>query len=267
MPLDIVIFGVIAVFLIFRFLGVLGQNDKDDGRPRRDSFGAYRKHVEAEKARRAELQATKTATKREQAKRAAAKISDVGVKEAKSGLPSNLNAKHETSPASSPDSMSDKAFLEGAKGAFAMILEAYADGDRARLTSLIAKGELLSSMVEEIAKREKSGHRLAISLHEIMESKITRRDSDASYEYITVEFVSKQCHLEFDKDNKLVDGDPDVEEVLTDSWTFHQPYSSDDPTWFLCATRSSKKARRASRSVSKGVSKKSSKNIASRKTG
>ena len=262
MPLDIVIFGVIAVFLIFRFLGVLGRNDKDDGRPRGDSFGAYRKHIESEKARRAALQATKGAAKQEQAKRANGKaINTSVVKDAKSGASEPIGAKgvaSENPQTSHADAMGDKAFLEGANGAFAMILEAYSNADKARLSTLIAKGALLSGMLAEIAKREKSGHNLAISLHEIMESKISGRSSDDHYDYITVEFVSKQCHLVFDKDNKLVDGDPDVEEVLTDAWTFHQPYSSNDPTWFLCATVS-KGAGRAGRAASKRVSKKTSK--------
>ncbi len=265
MPLDIVIFGVIAVFLIFRFLGVLGQDDKDDGRPRRDSFGDYRKRVEADKARRADQRPAKIV-----AKQGADKTSSVTVPKArdavrsagaKDGLqdslqkPLDAKASIDASQASDQASMDDKAFLEGAKAAFAMILEAYSDGDVARLSSLIARGELLSGMLEDVAKREKAGNRLAISLHEIMESKITGRGSDAGYEYITVDFVSKQCHLEFDKDNKLIDGDPDVEEDLTDSWTFRQPHGSPDPTWFLCATRS-KGAGRAGRNASKKPSKK-----------
>ena len=97
---------------------------------------------------------------------------------------------------------------------------------------------MLPTMVAAIAEREKKGHRLAISLHEIISSKIIERSSNNEFEHVTVEFVSKQCHLEFDKDNKLVDGDPDVEETLTDLWTFRQALVSDDPTWFLCETRS-----------------------------
>ncbi len=211
MPLDIVIFGVIAVILIFRFLGVLGQNDKDDGRPRRDAFGDYRKSVEKKQALHEEAR-----VQREEKKVHLEKREDAG------GAAVSIN---------------DKAFLEGAKAAFAMTLESYSTGDQERLKALLDK-EMFAHMKGEIEKRQKAEERLEISLLEIVEARISERTQDERFEQIAVIFTSKQCHLLFDKDNKLIEGDPDEEELLCDLWTFRQNLASQDPTWFLYATRS-----------------------------
>lgn len=252
MPLDVVIFGVIAVILIFRFLGVLGQNDKNDGRPRKDSFGAYRKHIEERRAQRKASSASLRNARSNDKQGSATSSTGAKVEQKVTQLPlkaKQQEAKGEIQAAArsndSADTIRDKAFTEGAKSAFAMILEAYSNGDEARLASLLDKEKMLPTMVAAIAEREKKGHRLAISLHEIISSKIIERSSNNEFENITVEFVSKQCHLEFDKDNKLVDGDPDVEETLTDLWTFRQALVSDDPTWFLCETRSKRDSKAA----------------------
>ncbi len=219
MPLDIVIFGVIAVVLIFRFLGVLGQNDKGDGRPRRDAFGNYRKSVEQKQARREEERAQR---EEESVQRGEKKV---------------RLEKREEAGGTAAVTMSDKAFLEGAKAAFAMTLESYAAADQERLKALLDK-EMFARMKEEIEKRQKAEERLEISLLEIVEARISERAQDERFEQIAVTFTSKQCHLLFDKDNKLIEGDPDEEELLCDLWTFRQNIASQDPTWFLYATRS-----------------------------
>ena len=220
MPLDIVIFGVIAVILIFRFLGVLGQNDKNDGRPRRDSFGDYRKAAKAAKEKRARLE-------EERAQRG----------EARGEKKVHLVEKQKETEGEA--TLSDKAFLEGAKSAFAMILEGYAAGDLDMLKALLDK-EMLARMKDEIEKRHKAEERLEISLLEIVDARISESKQDEHFEQVAVTFTSKQCHLLFDKDNKLIEGDPDEEELLCDLWTFRQALSSQNPTWFLCATRSQK---------------------------
>ena len=240
MPLDIVIFGVIAVVLIFRFLGVLGQNDKNDGRRRRDTFGNYRKSVEESRARREKERARrverveKAGTKSAVAQRVSAQVE-----------PEKVSSKKVSSESSSESSsLQDKAFLEGAKAAFAMILEAYAAGDQHNLKALL-ETEMLARMKEDVEKRQKSEERLEISLLEIVDARIEERTQDERFEQIAVAFTSKQCHLLFDKDNKLIEGDPDDEELLCDLWTFRQNLASQDPTWFLCATRSQSTPKKA----------------------
>ncbi len=242
MPLDIVIFGVIAVILIFRFLGVLGQNDKNDGRPRRDTFGNYRSAVEEKKARREEERARR-AEERGTKKTHLTERERAGYKATSTATPAPPPAATQKvtpaagNPTSDVASLSDKAFLEGAKGAFVMILEAYAAGDLPKLKALLEK-DMFARMKEEIDKRQNAEERLEISLHEIVDAHIEERSQEEHHEQIAVSFASKQCHLLFDKDNKLIEGDPDEEDLLRDLWTFRQNLASQDPTWFLCATRS-----------------------------
>ncbi len=258
MPLDIVIFGVIAVILIFRFLGVLGQNDKDDGRPRRDAFGNYRKSVDEQRARRAEKRTGRQVGRQQQQVERRTEKSAEEDAMTKSAVAQHPDARNEptTEPAATPAvTLGDKAFLEGAKAAFAMILEAYATSDREKLKVLLDK-EMFARMSDEIDKRQNAEERLEISLLEIVDAQISKRKQDEHYEQIAVTFTSKQCHLFFNKDNKLIDGDPDEEELLCDRWTFRQDLASSDPTWFLCATRSQAVTKKSlNKSLNKPLSK------------
>ena len=254
MPLDIVIFGVIAVILIFRFLGVLGQNDKSDGRPRRDAFGKHKKYLDEKQARREKEHAQRE--KNREKSRAGGRVEST-VKQSVAARPSAQmsnkvydEVSDKTLETGDAVTLSDKAFLEGAKAAFAMILEAYAAGDQANLKALLDK-EMLARMNDEIEKRQKAEERLEISLLEIVEARIAERAQDEHFEQIAVSFTSKQCHLLFDKDNKLIEGDPDEEELLHDLWTFRQNLASQEATWFLCSTRSQD----APKSVSKAKTK------------
>ena len=253
MPLDIVIFGVIAVILIFRFLGVLGQNDKKDGRPRRDAFGEHKKYLDEKQARREEERAQREKSRVES--RVESNVKSVAARpSAQMSNKVSNEVSDKTLATGDAATLSDKAFLEGAKAAFAMILEAYAAGDQANLKALLDK-EMFARMKDEIEKRQNAEERLEISLLEIVETRIAERAQDEHFEQITVGFTSKQCHLLFDKDNKLIEGDPDEEELLHDLWTFRQNLASREATWFLCSTRSQDAPKSAPKSASKAKTK------------
>ena len=51
-------------------------------------------------------------------------------------------------------------------------------------------------------------------------------------------FESEQINIIKDPDGKIVDGDPEHIESVTDIWSFEHDLSSLDPNWLLVATRS-----------------------------
>ena len=128
-----------------------------------------------------------------------------------------------------------KTFLEGAKGAYEMIVTAYAAGDRNMLRNLLAR-DVLESFTDAISEREKRKEQVDTTFVSLDNAKIEDvqiRDNSAQ---ITVAFNSKLITATYDKDKKLIEGNPDKIEDVSDVWTFARDVGSNDPNWRLIAT-------------------------------
>lgn len=134
------------------------------------------------------------------------------------------------------DGFDEKDFLGGAKGAFEMIVQAYAEGDVDTLKSLVA-GPLYGGFVQAIEEREQANETQATTIVTIRSADFTAAELDGTDARVTIEFVSEQVKATRDADGKVIDGDPDRIEVLTDIWTFERDTRSPDPNWELVAAR------------------------------
>jgi predicted lipid-binding transport protein (Tim44 family) len=126
-------------------------------------------------------------------------------------------------------------FLEGAKTAFTIIVQAFASGDRAKLQPLL-NPEVFRSFADAITARERAKETqetriVAVNRAEIAESRV-----EGGTALVTVRFVSDQIVATRGADGALLDGDPDNPVEHTDSWTFSRPVRSPDPNWILVAT-------------------------------
>lgn len=133
-------------------------------------------------------------------------------------------------PAFSPD-----AFLDGAKMAYEMIVTAFADGDRKTLKNLLSR-EVYDGFSGAISDRESRGEQVRSTFVGVESAKITGAELSGHDEHITVRFVSQIISATYDKEDKLVDGDPDQVAEVTDLWTFARDTRSSDPNWKLVAT-------------------------------
>ena len=104
-------------------------------------------------------------------------------------------------------SFDPRHFLSGARSAYEMIVQAFANGDRRALKDLLSS-EVYESFEAVIRDREKH------------EQKTETR------------FVS------IDKAGTIVDGNPDKVADITDVWTFARDTTSRDPNWKLVGTGS-----------------------------
>ena len=130
----------------------------------------------------------------------------------------------------------EKEFLRGARKAFEWIVLAYARGDADALRPLLSP-DLYSSFAAAIQAREEAGETFEINLGSIRTSDLVDIVVAGGNASVTVEFVSEQVKVTRDADAKVIDGDPDRLEVVTDIWTFMRPVESNDPNWQLVATR------------------------------
>jgi predicted lipid-binding transport protein (Tim44 family) len=126
-------------------------------------------------------------------------------------------------------------FVQGARGAFEMIVAAFAQGDAASLRPLLADA-VNDSFVQAIRDRQARRWTLSTTLigirsAEIVEARMQGRDA-----FVTVKFVSEQVNATRDADGAVVEGDPNKVEAITDLWTFTRNTRARDPNWFLAET-------------------------------
>jgi predicted lipid-binding transport protein (Tim44 family) len=127
-------------------------------------------------------------------------------------------------------------FLDGAAGAFGMIVDAFAKGDRPGLKQLLAP-DLYAAFEQAIAAREAAKETLRQDIVTLRELAITEADLRGTVASLTVRFVSDQINSTRDAGGQVVAG-TDVPTETVDIWTFERDLRADDPTWLLVATRS-----------------------------
>jgi predicted lipid-binding transport protein (Tim44 family) len=127
-------------------------------------------------------------------------------------------------------------FLAGAEKAFRMILGSFAAGDRITLRRLLAD-ETYAAFEQAIAAREAAGHTQVSEIRSIEKMAIESAALHASVADVSIRIVSDQVSLTRDKNDAIVVGTEAVTEI-TDLWTFERDLRQSDPTWRLVAARS-----------------------------
>ncbi|MCP4319912.1 MAG: Tim44 domain-containing protein [Hyphomicrobiales bacterium] len=128
-------------------------------------------------------------------------------------------------------------FVVGAKTAYEMIVNAYADGDKKTLKSLLSK-EVYEGFVSAIKERDVRSETIKSSFVGIGKADIVQAEMKGSEANITMRIASQLITATYDKDGKVVDGDPDSVGEVNDVWTFARDTRSRDPNWKLIATES-----------------------------
>ena len=127
------------------------------------------------------------------------------------------------------------AFIEGARSAYRMVLEAFWRGDRDELRHL-CDSEVFESFVDAIAAREAAGETLDNRLVRIEDSSIIDAEYRAPMARITVRFRSDIAAVTRDAEGKVIAGSLNDAIEAIDVWTFVRNVQSTDPDWVLEAT-------------------------------
>ena len=126
-------------------------------------------------------------------------------------------------------------FIDGAKAAYAMILEAFWRGDKAELGQL-CDGDVYESFAAAIDAREAAGETLDNRLIRIEETTIHSATLDGRIARVAVHFVADIATVTRDKDGTVVAGSLDDAIESRDVWTFSRNVDSADPDWLLDET-------------------------------
>ncbi len=212
-PIDLVLFGMIAAFLVLRLRSILGRRNgfEPTSTPVRPGARTPGPVIEG----------------------VAEPAAPVGrpVPDAASNLGQTLSRMRQVDRSFDP-----AHFLAGAEAAFRIIVTDFAAGNRDALRPLLTT-ETFVAFDGVITAREAAGEVQTGEIRGVNEAVIDAASLDGTAAQITVRFVSDQISQTLDRDGKYVSGADAVTE-LRDEWTFVRDLARSDPAWRLAQARS-----------------------------
>jgi predicted lipid-binding transport protein (Tim44 family) len=213
---DIILFALIACFLVLRLRSVLGRRTGNE--QRRDGFIRARAPI-AEKARTIGGPRQGGAVVTPDAK-------PVG------GVATGLDRIRRADPDFDPEH-----FIAGARAAFEIIVGAFARSDKAALRPLLSE-EVYRPFAATIDERAAANETVETRMVQLDSPDVTAAELVGQTARVVVRFVSRQINVIRAGDGSIVDGDPEHPVEKTDYWTFARDVRSTDPNWVLAATGS-----------------------------
>lgn len=128
-------------------------------------------------------------------------------------------------------------FVQGARGAYEMILMGFERGELNELQGFLAE-DVFDSFVEAVAHREDQGLTIEAEFIGVRETALVNASFDESSRVaeITMRFVGELTSAVRNRDGEIVEGDPKAVKRQKDTWVFARTMGADDPNWQLVAT-------------------------------
>ena len=223
LPLDIILFGLLAAFLVFQLWSVLGRRTGHEEEPReplrrdkQEKSGDDNTIPFPSRASGNQEEGSTTFTR-------------------SSGNYSGALAQALTDIELADRTFLPDEFLSGAQGAYEIIVTSFANGDKATLKSLLSD-DVYDQFDQAISAREDAGQIVESSFVGLRSADITSANLSGSTAEVTVKFVSELISVTKDADGAVIEGDPNQVREVRDIWTFAREVNSRDPNWVLIAT-------------------------------
>jgi len=238
---DIILIGLVAVFLILRLRSVLGKRTGSERPPTRDPFTPPAPPTAAPRVGDAPSGGQSGNDNIVPLPTASAPPPRPSL--ATTG-PGGIRAT--VLPTASPGvaairaadpSFEPTGFSAGARAAFTTIVEAFARGDTAVLRPLL-DGPTYASFEAAIRGRAERKEKAETTLIGLEASDIAAAELQGTTATVTVRFVSEQINVVRNADGQIIDGNPNEVQKVIDLWTFRRDTKSSDPNWLLVKTES-----------------------------
>jgi len=213
--LDILLLGAVAGFIALRLRAVLGQRTGHEQKRRRPQTDAESK---------AETEDNVIALPRR----------DDAAAPRGPALDPELERKVGVVRAADPN-FDPAEFLDGAKGAYEMVVTAFAAGDKDTLRPLLSR-EVFNDFASAIDERAKRGETMQTTFVGLRGSNIVDAQVNSRIAEVTIKFESELISVTKDAQGHTVGGHGNAVEQVTDVWTFARDTKSRDPNWTLIAT-------------------------------
>lgn len=209
---DILVIGAIAAFILLRYRAMLGEKTGRD-EPSRAPMPEYERIIQLPAARI----------------EAAAPAKELGA-ERYGALAERFTAMRAIDRDFSPEE-----FLQGARTAFEMVIEAYNKPDRDTLKLLLAE-PIFREFDASITAGRASGHVPQTVLVAITKAEIADAVLNGNTATVTVDFLSDQIHLLRDATGAIIEGNPSQHQQVEDRWVMTRNLTSADPNWKIIET-------------------------------
>ena len=129
-----------------------------------------------------------------------------------------------------------KQFLKGAEIAYETIINSFAKGDKKSLKDLLTE-EMTKNFESAIEERNSKNIKSELTFIGVKSSTIEKFEKTAEALFFTVKFISGIISFKKDKDNNVIEGDPNKIKTVIDRWKFTRKTSSMNPNWHLAETK------------------------------
>ena len=125
-----------------------------------------------------------------------------------------------------------KEFLQGAEIAYETILTSFANGDNKKLRSLLTS-DMAANFEQAIQARNKENIKSEFTFVGVKESSLEKYERIKNELFASVKFVSEVISVKKDKDDKIIEGNPDKIKQVIDYWKFTRNILKKGPNWYL----------------------------------
>ena len=199
--IDIIIFAIIAIFLVYRLKNILGQNSEGNEQNNRIDIG----------------------------KKEFSNVVKLG------NLDSEKTKVDKSSILTIDPTFNEEEFLKGAQNFFQMVINSFVKGNLKDVLKYI-DDELVKSFKLVIDERLEEGETLKIEILKMKSIKIKDVKELKNFLRLSVLFETEQIKVLKDKKGKVIDGDPKKSILVKDLWTFEKEIKSKDINWKLVET-------------------------------
>ncbi len=128
-------------------------------------------------------------------------------------------------------------FLEGARGAYEMILMAFEKGDLSPIEGFLSP-EVRETFQSVIDRREEESLTVDANFVGVREISLKSAEFDRSKNEgeVTVKFIGELTSVVRNAEGEIVEGNPNEIKRQRDVWTFARIMGANDPNWQLVAT-------------------------------
>jgi len=128
-------------------------------------------------------------------------------------------------------------FLQGARGAYEMIVMGYETGELSDIQPFLSE-EIYESFVDGVAAREDQGLTIEADFIGVRELKLTDAtfNEDTNEAELSIRFVAELTSVVRDQGGDVVEGSPTEVKRQKDTWSFARTMGADDPNWLLVST-------------------------------
>ena len=199
--IDIIIFAIIAIFLVYRLKNILGQNS--EGNEQNNQIDVEKKEF--------------------------SNVVKLG------NLDSDKTKNDKNSISKIDPTFNEEEFLKGAQNFFQMVINSFVKGNLTDIVNYI-DNNLTKSFKLVIDERLKEGESLKIEILKMKSIEINDVKELKNFLRLSVLFETEQIKVLKDKKGKVIDGDPKNSILVKDLWTFEKEIKSKDMNWKLVET-------------------------------